>query len=62
MIGAMDYTFEFKVDGEKLTGKAVSSLGGESELTEGTVKGDEVSFVEMFGGQYRSNTRQDLRR
>ena len=54
MIGAMDYTFEFKVDGEKLTGKAVSSLGGESELTEGTVKGDEVSFVEMFGGQYRS--------
>jgi hypothetical protein len=37
-------TFEFKADGEKLTGK-VSSPRGESELKEGTIKGDDVSFV-----------------
>ena len=50
-IGAMNYTFEFKVEGEKLTGKAVMSMGNnssESDLTEGSVKGDEISFVETL--------------
>ncbi len=50
-IGEMNYTFEFKVEGEKLTGKAVMSMGGnssESALTEGSVKGDEISFVETL--------------
>jgi acetyl esterase/lipase len=51
MIGEMNYTFEFKVDGEKLTGRAVSSTGSESDLTEGSVKGDEISFVEMLTAQ-----------
>ncbi len=50
-IGDMNYTFDFKVDGDKLTGKAVMSMGGESSesvLTEGSVKGDEISFVETL--------------
>jgi hypothetical protein len=51
MIGEMNYTFDFKVEGEKLTGKAVMSMGDESSesvLTEGSVKGDEISFVETL--------------
>ena len=50
-IGEMNYTFDFKVQGEKLTGKAVMSMGGdssESALTEGSVKNDEISFVETL--------------
>jgi hypothetical protein len=50
-IGVMNYTFDFKVDGEKLTGKAIMSMEGnsnESALTEGSVKGDEISFVETL--------------
>ena len=50
-IGAMNYTFDFKAEGEKLTGKAVMSMEGnssESALTEGSVKGNEISFVETL--------------
>ena len=50
-IGEMNYTFDFKVEGEKLTGRAVMSMGGnssESDLTEGSVKGDQLSFVETL--------------
>ena len=50
-IGAMNYTFEFKAEGEKLTGKAIMSMGdatSESALTEGTVKGNDISFVETL--------------
>jgi hypothetical protein len=50
-IGEMSYTFDFKVEGEKLTGKAVMSMGGnssESALTEGSVKGTDISFVETL--------------
>jgi hypothetical protein len=51
MIGEMSYTFDFKAEGGKLTGKAVMSMGNESSesvLTEGSVKGDEISFVETL--------------
>jgi hypothetical protein len=44
-IGTQNYTYEFKVMGDKLTGTAKSMLG-ETQITEGTVKGDEISFVE----------------
>ena len=50
-IGPQKYTFDLKADGEKLTGKAAfERMGqtGEADLVEGTVAGDEVSFVEMF--------------
>ncbi|HZI51965.1 MAG TPA: hypothetical protein VFE29_09090 [Terriglobia bacterium] len=44
-IGIQNYTYTFKVDGEKLTGRAKSQYG-DTELTEGVVKGDDISFVE----------------
>ena len=44
-------TFHLKADGEKLTGKAVSQAG-ETDIKDGTVKGEDVSFtiVRSFGG------------
>ena len=51
-IGVQNYTYDFKVDGEKLTGTAKSNFG-EATILEGSVKGDQVSFVENlnFEGQ-----------
>jgi hypothetical protein len=45
-IGEQQYTFEFKVKGSTLTGTAKSNMLGESELQEGKVDGDKISFVE----------------
>ncbi len=55
-IGVQKYTYEFKVDGTKLTGKAIGRRGDSEdavEIQEGKVSGDEISFVEMlkFGDQ-----------
>ena len=36
-------TFDFKVDGEKLTG-TTSTPGGDVPISDGTVKGDDVAF------------------
>ncbi len=50
-IGVQKYKYEFKVKGEKLTGKAYAEVDGkkrDSELTEGKVKGADISFVEML--------------
>jgi hypothetical protein len=44
-VGVQNYTYTFKVDGEKLTGKTKSQFG-ESEITEGVIKGDDITFVE----------------
>jgi major membrane immunogen (membrane-anchored lipoprotein) len=44
-VGVQNYTYDFTVDGEKLTGAAKSQFS-ESQITEGVVKGDEISFVE----------------
>ncbi|MGO9896926.1 MAG: hypothetical protein ACLPX8_22220 [Bryobacteraceae bacterium] len=51
-IGVQNYTYDFKVDGEKLTGQAKSQFG-DTAISEGMVKGNEVSFVENvdFQGQ-----------
>src|SRR5512145_239717 len=46
-IGVQNYTYDFVVKDTKLTGKAKSDLG-ESEILEGKVEGDKVSFVEML--------------
>lgn len=46
-IGLLNYTYEFKVDGAKLTGRAVWEKG-DSEIREGKVSGDEIFFVEMM--------------
>jgi hypothetical protein len=49
--GTFETTFTFKADGAKLTGK-VSSQMGESEISEGKIDGDDVSFnvVRNFQG------------
>lgn len=50
-IGRQKYTFTFKQDGERLTGKADSEIGErtrETGLSEGKVHGDTISFVEML--------------
>jgi hypothetical protein len=52
-IGIQNYTYDFKVDGDKLTGRAKSQFG-DTAITEGTVKGDEVSFVENLDFQGQS--------
>lgn len=51
-VGAQKYTYTFKVAGTKLTGKAKSELAmTETEITEGTVNGDDISFVENLNFQ-----------
>ncbi|HVS54110.1 MAG TPA: hypothetical protein VHD62_17270 [Opitutaceae bacterium] len=50
-IGQLKYVFEFKADGATLTGKATSDREGQSsttEIKEGKVTKDEVSFVETL--------------
>ncbi|MEP7336812.1 MAG: hypothetical protein ABI977_03640 [Acidobacteriota bacterium] len=50
-VGLQKYTFTFKVEGEKLTGKASferMEQKGEAELLEGKVGGSEISFVEKL--------------
>ena len=46
-IGVQNYTYTFTVAGNKLTGKAKSELAmTETEIAEGTVNGDDITFVE----------------
>ena len=47
--GDLDTTLMFKVDGEKLTG-TVTNMYGEEQITEGSVKGDDIAFTIMAGG------------
>jgi hypothetical protein len=49
-VGVQNYTYTFKVDGGKLTGSAKSNLG-EGAITNGTVNGDDISFVENLNYQ-----------
>jgi len=48
-VGLQKYTYEFTVDGTSITGKASANIGGsdmQSEIVEGTIDGDKISFVE----------------
>ena len=47
-IGTQNYTYEFVVKDTTLTGKLQSDMGGASEIKQGKVEGDKVSFVETF--------------
>ena len=50
-VGQQKYVFEFKADGEKLTGKASSERQGtksETEIKGGKIVKDEVSFTETL--------------
>jgi enterochelin esterase-like enzyme len=53
-IGVQKYTFALKQEGNSVTGKANSEIGGEkheSKLKDGKVEGDAVSFVELLNFQ-----------
>lgn len=47
-IGVQKYTYEFKADGAKLTGKAINDQRGATDIQEGKIDGDAISFVEVF--------------
>ena len=49
-IGEQSYTYEFAVDGAALTGTA-KSANGEVEITDGSVEGDTITFVENMSYQ-----------
>jgi hypothetical protein len=53
-VGVQKYTYDLKVEGEKLTGKAsFERMGqkGEADLQDGKVNGDDISFVETLDFQ-----------
>jgi len=43
----MEITFNFKVDGAKLTG-SVTTHRGETAISEGKINGDEISFTQVI--------------
>ena len=48
-IGKQSYVYEFKVEGDKLTGRAIGDIAGtksETEIGQGKVNGADISFVE----------------
>src|SRR5262245_25176220 len=50
-IGPQKYTYTLKADGNKVTGKATGEVNGNkhtSELKEGKLAGDTVTFFETF--------------
>ena len=49
-VGKQNYTYVLKVSGSQLTGKA-KSANGETDLEDGKVEGDAVTFVEMLNFQ-----------
>jgi hypothetical protein len=44
-MGTQNYTYEFHVDGSKLTGTATNDHG-QTQITEGKIDGDTITFVE----------------
>ena len=55
-VGKQKYLYDFKVDGDKVTGRAIGDIGGEksdTEIKEGKVNGAQISFLETvkFQGQ-----------
>jgi len=50
MVGQQKYTYQFKLVGDKLTGRAVSQ-NGDVEIQEGKVSGDVITFVENINFQ-----------
>ena len=55
--GSRDVTYTLNQDGDKLTG-SVSGRNGETPISDGSVKGDSVTFsvVRTFNGQERKAT------
>lgn len=46
-IGTQNYTYEFHVDGDKVTGTATND-NGKTQITEGKIDGDTITFVEAL--------------
>jgi hypothetical protein len=45
-VGDQEYTYEFVQKGATLTGTATGSLTGKSQIAEGKIDGDKISFIE----------------
>lgn len=45
-VGEQSYTFDFVVKGTALTGTVKGNLTGESQIAEGKLDGDKITFVE----------------
>lgn len=52
-IGTMEYTWEVKIEGNKFSGKSNSSQFGVTEILEGKINGDEISFTELMDTSIR---------
>ena len=50
--GTREMTYDLKADGDQLTGKVITARG-ESEIQEGKISGDEISFVRVLNMQDR---------
>jgi hypothetical protein len=46
-IGTQNYTYEFHVEGNKVTGTATND-NGRTQITEGKIDGDTITFVEAI--------------
>jgi len=44
-VGKIERTFVFKVNGNKLTGETTSQMTGTSQITDGKIDGDKVTFT-----------------
>jgi hypothetical protein len=56
--GSVERTFNFKVDGNKLTGDTTSDMFGKSTIEDGKIEGDTVTFtitVDFQGNQGKVN-------
>ena len=54
--GSIELTFNYKVDGTKLTGTVSSPMGGDEEIKNGKVNGNEFSYeVDMMDNTMKYN-------
>ena len=49
--GAIEQNFTFKVDGDKISGTMTDEFIGEAKITQGALKGDDISFAVSGNGQ-----------
>jgi hypothetical protein len=49
-MGSFEMNFAFKVDGEKITGTMTNEMMGEQPISEGVIKGDDISFAIAMEG------------
>jgi hypothetical protein len=58
-IGAMNCHYTFKVTGKVLTGNVVAEMNGnksESEITEGKIDGDKITFVWVYNNDVQMSS------